>query len=413
MAAQPTVSAVDRSSDDELHRLVAILWPGATYRVLDRRAARDAARGGDLLVVPSVAGPRLLLPAGDRATLAHALRGTGTSTAPRDRLRRIAAAGAVRAGAGRALPGVRISVVDHDSGLAPATRLVDALAAETGLPIVAASARLGNARSNQKPVLALHGPDGSTLAYAKAGWNPLTADLVEDEARTLRRLDSIPLSVVRAPTVLALLPWHTGPVLVLAPLRARGPRPVSSRLLVTAVRELLDVSPPLVEELGRSSYVDDLLHRARRHLDLREGRRIHAIASRQRSRFEAVRLRFGRWHGDFRRWNMGRRGRRLLLWDWERSRTGMPGGMDLVHLHHPLIEPTTTPDQLRRRLADAAVGSDPVLGRLGLSASQVSVVRSLHLSEIVLRALDDARFDDLDLRRARLILRHLEEELHP
>ena len=41
--------------------------------------------------------------------------------------------------------------------------------------------------------------------------------------------------------------------------------------------------------------------------------------------------RFGRGHGDWTPWNMRRVDGRLVVWDWERSRDGVPVGLDALH----------------------------------------------------------------------------------
>ena len=45
----------------------------------------------------------------------------------------------------------------------------------------------------------------------------------------------------------------------------------------------------------------------------------------------AVHLQLGRWHGDWAPWNMARAGGRVQVWDWERSVTGVPVGLDMIH----------------------------------------------------------------------------------
>ena len=42
-------------------------------------------------------------------------------------------------------------------------------------------------------------------------------------------------------------------------------------------------------------------------------------------------LGFGRGHGDWTPWNMRRLDGRLVVWDWERSRDGVPIGLDALH----------------------------------------------------------------------------------
>ena len=60
-------------------------------------------------------------------------------------------------------------------------------------------------------------------------------------------------------------------------------------------------------------------------------------ASQYRGSLEAVEryagdeaLPVGAWHGDWTPWNMGWRGKRLVLWDWERFQIGAPFGLDAL-----------------------------------------------------------------------------------
>ena len=40
---------------------------------------------------------------------------------------------------------------------------------------------------------------------------------------------------------------------------------------------------------------------------------------------------FGSWHGDWMPWNLLRSGTDLWVWDWERSASGVPVGLDAAH----------------------------------------------------------------------------------
>ena len=56
-------------------------------------------------------------------------------------------------------------------------------------------------------------------------------------------------------------------------------------------------------------------------------------------------LGFGRWHGDWSPWNMGRAGGRMQVWDWEQSAVGVPLGFDAVHfLLQRLFRDEASPD---------------------------------------------------------------------
>jgi hypothetical protein len=99
-------------------------------------------------------------------------------------------------------------------------------------------------------------------------------------------------------------------------------------------------------------------------------------------------LAFGRWHGDWAPWNMGSTGGRVQLWDWERSRAGVPVGFDIAHfvLQERLVtraDPAATAAVLLR------VGGD-ALARWYDRPQQREATVLLYLTEIVARYVADA-----------------------
>ena len=191
---------------------------------------------------------------------------------------------------------------------------------------------LGRRRPNRKPVLKMLTPGGEVLAYAKVGWNDLTANLVRAEADAMARIAAAGPRMFRVPRVLASGPWAGLELLVTAPAPAttRGDGP-PLRMPGDATREVADIHGVEQGTFADSAYravscpgsrparPDDttaLLHQALASLDEAWGK-------------EAIP--FGSWHGDWMPWNLLRSGTDLWVWDWERSASGVPVGLDAAH----------------------------------------------------------------------------------
>lgn len=160
---------------------------------------------------------RFLAPAGPAAATAAALHRLGDDRSRARQAQAVLGRLAGRAGLLGRLPGaVRLAL--------PPFALVDHLARALGEPELAVAVTLGPRRRNRKPVVQLIRPDGSVVGFAKVGWSPLTAELVDNEADVLRlvagRLDP---AVVVAPAVLLHDRWEGRSVAVLSPLQPTGP----------------------------------------------------------------------------------------------------------------------------------------------------------------------------------------------
>ncbi|MEU8143448.1 hypothetical protein [Nonomuraea sp. NPDC048901] len=175
-------------------------------------------------------------------------------------------------------------------------------------------------RANRKPILEAYG-EGSRLAFVKIGDTPRARELVDGEAATLKKLSSLALKTVVAPTVLRHERWGEYSVLVLSPLPIRRGR-VPAALLTEAVKEIAGT--------GGS-----------------EG---------------------AAWHGDLSPWNIAPSDDgRLLVWDWERYAVGVPYGFDAVHHFFQRALRRMDPATAARACLAQAV---PVLAPLGLSAAE-------------------------------------------
>jgi hypothetical protein len=309
---------------------VALLWPDHPSPrvpgtpVVTRESPLTT--GTTFLVVPNATHPRLLVPAAPAAA-ARALRRYSSALGPRDTALRSVAALGMRAGGSMAFRD-RITVDPSDDSIG--TLLEQVL----GEPVVC-SLGVGTDRANRKPVLQVLSTDGRCLAFAKIGINDYTGALIAGEHRTLERLASIALPPrLDIPRVLWSGNWHGHPVLVLSPLepsagsvvRPRG-TPVPHDVMHDFAACFLEPSAPLPHTAlwERATLVRDTVTDARR-------REAYAAALDAVEEVTAhVPVPVGAWHGDWTPWNMGHRGHRLLLWDWERFETGVPVGMDAIH----------------------------------------------------------------------------------
>jgi hypothetical protein len=379
------LDAVERAGPD-LRWIAEVLWGGlagisvtlgepAAGRVLERYA-----------VVPSARRPRLLLPFDRRAAWAVAVDAPATRS-PRSALERRLAGAAARSGF---VPFRDRLVVVAGDDADPESTLVSRLAVAVGTPVV-----LGvNVRPPgpyRKPVLAVAGPGGRVLAYAKVGWNRPTAANVEAEVRVLRAAGSA--SAFSAPQVLGELRWRDRPVVMTRPLPS-GLRRYDARAGAPPIEVTRDVATLFAtgEDLYRHGPVGSRLRAraaavAEGEVDPVISRRLDAVAS-VLAALDArgdVRLPFGGWHGDWSPWNLARGPDRLWVWDWEYARPDAPLGLDIAHFHFQVAfigERRGLAASLDRAHAAAV---EP-LGRLGLDASTRALLQGLHTAELALRA---------------------------
>ncbi len=189
---------------------------------------------------------------------------------------------------------------------------------------------LGPPRANGKPVLQVFGPDGRTLAFGKVGHDERAACLVSREGRVLLDPTLSALPSIDIPEVIFAGQWNGLEILLLTPMSAAQSRASSWTVPMAEMVELAQSAAVTHELLARSSYWAALVDRlaALKPSPSAPGSELQAAVSEALGDLE---LGFGRWHGDWAPWNMGRVGGRLQLWDWEQSSAGVPLGFDLVH----------------------------------------------------------------------------------
>ncbi len=298
--------------------------------VVPGRAPYGATTVADLAALPSIARARLLVPARGRRSAGAALRQYNQGMTRAARARKALASGAAEAGAAR-LRGRRV-VVAAPAGAADDACLEEALAGALGVPQVRIAAFIGSARPNRKPVLQVTAQDGRVVGYAKVAWSELTRRLVANEAAALRSMQRTPIPGLGTPVVLAEIEWQGHGILV----TSSGPHRRRRRGSI-GLRPGADVVAAVgrVDASGRAPLAElPFSRRLRTRLaSLPPGIREQAGRALQRIEEDAGDhpVLAGRWHGDWSPWNMHRTRSGWFVWDWERSETGVPVGLDDVH----------------------------------------------------------------------------------
>jgi hypothetical protein len=370
---------------DERVRVGAQSPPG--YRCVD-----------SYVVLPSLRRPGMLVPVRSRRGAAAAARQYLLVPGRKGTAATRAAAAALRSGLpqrlGRSRLGVYVAPGVTDAEL-PDLVLRHRLAALLGARDVELVVRVGATRPNGKPVVQVGEPSGRVLAYAKVGWNELTRPLVAAEADALESFAARPdpPRTFRVSRLLHSLEWQGNTVTVVEPLI--GGAPVSAfDPPRDATHELALGGVVTRSALGESDWWADV--RARISA---VGADLDAAADAVAAEAGDTVLRFGRGHGDWTPWNMRRLDGRLVVWDWERSRDGVPVGIDAVHygLLVALNARQLTPP---RAVADTLERAPIWLDDLAQPAGVARVMVCLELLEMSLRYAE-ARRAGVTLRQDR------------
>jgi hypothetical protein len=394
----PEPEALLPGSHPDLRWVAGVLWkPSEAVRI---SAAAQPPQGMRLYerfaVLPSARNPRLLVPLAAKRTAGAALRQYNSAMGRPARVARAMAGLAMAIGAGQAAFRHRLHVFVAANATPESVGesvLTGHLREALGRADLHAAVSLGPARPNRKPVIHLITGRGRSWGYVKVGWNDLTRGLVREEATALRPFVARPPRSFSVPRLIHAGPWSELELLVVTPLPSRlwgGGRP--EELPVTATREVALGGGIERRRLGHSSYWREA---RRRMADLAVTgpasvrSRVEATADRLASLHGERELAFGRWHGDWAPWNMARYGRRLFIWDWERSGGPVPVGFDVLHfafqvaIHVRGLPPTAAAEHARGRSALA-------LASLDVAPDALEVLLPLYLVELFLR-LHDAR----------------------
>lgn len=324
-------------------------------------------------VVTSRDGSEMVLPLRNRRTAAVPLIRHTADQGAIDRLIRRLAWVVVRGGASWLLP------IDRHHVDAGPESLHAWLSTILGHSVVAA-ASFGPPRPNRKPVLRIMTADGTCVAFAKVGWNDFTRELVNTEAAYLGSRHVSDSSPVRTPRLLHLGDWSGLRVAVYSPLLGRPGRSAPSATAFSAVSGADPAG-------GMGRYLADLDHR----ISSVPGSATEAAAQRLsawRRRWAGIDLATGRWHGDWTPWNMAPAGKGgIVVWDWERTRAGVPVGFDVLHFHlQPLLLRSRV--DADRLLATTVARSAPLLTGMGVSSPAHRALAHLYVTEIMVRHAD-------------------------
>lgn len=245
------------------------------------------------------------------------------------------------------------------------------------------SMRIAPSRPNGKPVIQAVSNDGTILAYAKFGWDDLTRQLVRHETTVLTELASLTEGLpLRVPRVLyrgECLGLEAG---VLAPIQGRPLRVRSpSDMPILAAVAVANMRPRVRQNLCESIFWQQIVKDVvlvGPQLQEEDRCVVESACAKLEADWGQERLCFGQSHGDWIPPNMSIAADGTMnVWDWERSSTGVPVGVDsmqfLVYLAlHRARFGRHSPDGLLRAGADA-------LHRQGLRSGMAPLLLALTL----------------------------------
>ena len=200
-------------------RLSSELWPASD---LIRSAPEPALEGTHRQFGLTMRrGALTLFPLGSRRAAAEAMLRWTDADRPADIVVRSLAWGAARAGLLRFMTEGRVWIrTISDPGTAQTFH--EYLASSIGSGPVEISCAFGSSRPNQKPVVRIHSVDGSTLGFAKIGWNETTRAMIEHEADFLAGSSNTPTRTFDLPRLIHRGAWNGHSVAITAPLMGRA-----------------------------------------------------------------------------------------------------------------------------------------------------------------------------------------------
>lgn len=328
-------------------------------------------------VLPKRAQPRYLVPVdGRHARGAHIRPGAGAAQA----VTRVALRTALRVGAGRLVPG-RLVVADGTAATPGLRRHLAELLGRDDLDLAIA---LGAPRPNRKPVVQAIAADGRTVAWIKVGIDDHTDALVAHEIEALREVAGRDRSLV-TPPVLASGTWQGHPLLALG------------HIDMDESAAELPLTPAAIRAIAGPTHDEDVVGsawwRAVAAAPDPDGA-VAALLEPLAADAAGRRWPFGRWHGDLAPWNATWQGERLLAWDWERSSTPVPLGLDLFHnrFYVAVVRDGVAPaDALRA----AAAAEAPTLAALGHDADDALLLARAYAATLRARYTADAEHGPL------------------
>ncbi len=311
-----------------LDEVARVLWPAPHTTVVGRRRRAAGVAAAEFLVLPHRNRPRLLTPTSARPAAA-VVRHHGEGSGRRSRLTAAALALGLRAGAGGLLRRERLHVVRPAGGTTPT--LAGHLSAVLGREI-AIGLHLGPPRANRKPVVQVLDPTGLTFAYAKVAVDDLTEHLVRTETTALRRIATATPPGLEVADVLHDGQWQGRALLVQSALPVWAPRAaLTPERVVAAAAAIAGLDRADGVPLTGSPHWTALGERLDRLPPGEAASRLRRVLDGLATAGGDVLVRTGGSHGDFTPWNTACLPDRMLVWDWERFRTDVPVGADLLH----------------------------------------------------------------------------------
>lgn len=286
--------------------------------------------------VPSLASPRLLVPAHSRKTAVAAL---ALYNPRRARAKAFKQALYVGLGLGLTSPlglhSVRIRCADVAGDGGTDATLTGYLQRVLGRPDLVTGVFAGTEGAHRKPVAAVIDRNGNLLGFAKVGWNEPTNACVAHEAEVLSKLRMVRFSAGVLPALIHTGRWYDRAVTVVAPppgqLRTAPNTPGQAHLQF--LLELIRTQPRRME-LTRSPFWPELRLRISQ-LELCGPSYWYGLLTACLDKAAAMlaekELVFGWTHRDFVPWNTYIAEARLYVFDWEyATETGL-AGWDLFH----------------------------------------------------------------------------------
>ena len=385
--------SADEAVGPALRALTERLWtPDSNsddpVRVGYGRPAPGTTTVEEYIAVPNLRRPRLLVPVAASAACRSAFGRHLATSSLRSRANSAGLMAAFGTPIGESLMRHRL-YVGIDSTIDPSEwstwNLLHHLRHSLDADDVVAFIQMRRVTPNAKPTLRLFERDGTALGFAKVGWSDATRAVVRNEAAALTAVQDR-LALLQVPRLADSGSWQGREYAVAAPLpagvRAYSQEPSTTPELLLDIVHAGDLTRgPLVSSAYASRIAADLEQAAAADPEASEV----LLAWLGRLKSQRVDLDYGRWHGDFVPWNLGRTETGVVAWDWEYSEAEVPVGFDLVHWHFQrriaaadgtLTEAVRTADAEAARLV--VVGVDPTAGGL---------VTSLYLLTMFTRAV--------------------------
>ncbi len=380
---------------DPLVEVLAALSPaGSTIRCGERG---ETAPAGTLNELEMVSVRSTLLPARSLPAAGVVLaRARVLGLSRRERALRVAAAVGLASGAGLAFTRRRVFLDMPRNGPSRSAKTIDDLISDVlGRRVYCGLAQTRDYRSNRKALLTVADRFGRVRAYCKVASNALTIELVAREAETLRALGAHRFEHLTLPSLL----WtgDVGSVRLLLVSALKPPLIANAQAdhVLRAMTELALSSPSPQTPLAESSWWSSLNGAidAAPPGEVRDG--LHESAGLLENAFGNDQIGFGRWHGDWTRWNTAVTASGVLAWDLERSEELAPIGFDAVHRR--LIALVDSPpgsgtpaDTATIRAALKRSSREPCSVD-GVQPAPSAAVTWAWLLTVVLRAVEDAR----------------------